>query len=120
MRIEIRGRNTDVTDQVREHAADRFKRVARQVSDLATLELELLEERNPAIADGHVAEATLHLKGTTLRAREASPDTMTSINRLAEDMGRQVKRHGEKRRKRRETRRLLGRWKSQQAPPEGA
>ena len=54
--------------------------MARQVSELAELEVELSEERNPAIADSQVAEATLHLKGVTLRARDASPDMIHSIN----------------------------------------
>ena len=34
------------------------------------LEVELIEERNPANPDSQVAEATLHLKGVTLRATE--------------------------------------------------
>jgi putative sigma-54 modulation protein len=53
-----------------------------------------------------VAEANLHLKGVTLRAREASPDMLHSVHALAEDIRRQVKRHREKRRRRSETRRM--------------
>ena len=71
MRIDVRGRNTEVTDELRRHVEKRFARVGRQVSELATLDVELSEERNPSIADRMVAEATLHLKGVTLRAREA-------------------------------------------------
>ena len=74
MRIEVKGRNLPVTDDLREHVTKRFRKVSRQVSELAELEVELFEERNPAIADSQIAEATLHLKGVTLRARDASPD----------------------------------------------
>ena len=102
MRIEVRGRNTPVTDGIRAHVEDRFRRVAKQVSDLAQLDLELLVEKNPAIAQDKVAEATLHLKGATLRAREASADLEHSIDLCAEKLARQVKRHREKRRGRRE------------------
>jgi putative sigma-54 modulation protein len=109
VRIEIRGRNTEVTDELRRHVEKRFARVGRQVSELAVLEVELSEERNPSIADSQVAEATLHLKGVTLRAREASPEMLHSIHALAEDIRRQVKRHRDKRRKRSQTRRLIGR-----------
>ena len=98
MRIEVRGRNVEVTDELREHVAKRFARTARQVSELARLEVELSEERNPSIADSQIAEATLYLKGVTLRAREASPEMVHSIHELAEDIRRQVKRHREKRR----------------------
>ena len=107
MRIEIRGRNVEVTEELREHVAKRFRRIGKQVSDLAQLEVELREERNPAISDSQIAEATLRLKGVTLRAHEASPEMMHSIHELAEDMRRQVKRHREKRRKRSRTRRMV-------------
>jgi putative sigma-54 modulation protein len=107
MRIEIRGRNVEVTEELREHIVKRFRRVGKQVSELAVLDVELSEERNPAISDSQVAEATLHLKGVTLRAREASPEMMHTIHELAEDIRRQVKRHREKRRKRRQTRRIM-------------
>ncbi len=109
MRIQVRGRNTEITEELREAVEKRFAQVRKQVSDLATLEVELSEERNPSIADRQVAEGTLHLKGATLRAREASPDMLHSIHELAEDLRRQVKRHREKRRGRARSRRLMGR-----------
>ncbi len=100
MRIEVKGRNTEVTDDLREAIEKRFARVGKQVSEHARLEVELSEERNPAIADRCVAEATLYLKGITLRAHEASPEMLHSIHEIAEDIRRQVKRHREKRRRR--------------------
>jgi putative sigma-54 modulation protein len=102
VRIEIRARNTAVTDALRRRIEREFEKISKQVSDLATLEIELLEERNPAIANGKVAEATLHLKGTTLRAREGSADLVHSIDLVADKLARQVKRHRDKRRRRRE------------------
>jgi putative sigma-54 modulation protein len=106
MRIEVKGRNMSISEDVREHAAKRLDKVARQVSELAELELELTHERNPSIPDSQVAEATLHLKGVTLRARDASGDIMHSINRCSDELAVQVKRHRDKRRKRREARAL--------------
>ena len=104
MRIEVKGRNLPVSEDLREHVAKRFRKVERQVSELAELEVEVFEERNPAIADNQVAEATLHLKGVTLRARDASPDIVRSINLCADQLHVQVKRHRDKRRRRREQR----------------
>ena len=115
MRIEIKGRHTEVTDDLREAIEKRFARVGRQVSDLAQLEIELSEERNPSIADRYVAEATLHLKGVTLRAHEASPDMLHSIHEIAEDVRRQVKRHREKRRRRWAARRFKARLRRREA-----
>ena len=113
MRIEVKGRNLQVSDELREVIARRFEKVDKQVSDLATLEVELSEERNASTPDHMVAEATLHLKGTTLRARNASRDTKHSINLVADELARQVKRHRDKRRGRRESRATAG----QAVPP---
>jgi putative sigma-54 modulation protein len=101
MQIEVKGRNTQVSEELREHVEKRFRKVAKQVSDLARLEVELKEERNPAIADNMIAEATLTLKGVTLRARDEARDLHHAINLCEEELSRQVKRHREKRRGRR-------------------
>jgi putative sigma-54 modulation protein len=106
MRIEVKGRNLQVTDELRETVARRFDKVSKQVSELAVLEVELCDERTAA--NGKVAEATLHLKGVTLRAKDSSQDTRHAINLVADDMARQVKRHRDKRRARREARAAAG------------
>ena len=115
MKIEVKGRNFAVTDEIRQKIEKRFEKVGKQVSELATLEIELSEERNPSIREKCVAEATLYLKGATLRAREASPEMLHSIHKLAEDIRRQVKRHREKRRGRAKTRRTVGRLRRREA-----
>lgn len=115
MRIEVSGRHMEVTDDLREAVIQRFARVGKQVSELATLEVQLREEKNPRISDRMVAEATLHLKGVTLRAKEASPDMLHSIHELAEDIRRQVKKHREKRRKRQRTRKIMERLRGERA-----
>lgn len=104
MRIAVKGRNVQVTEEMRQHVERRFEKIARQVSELAELEVELREERNPAIADSQIAEVTLHLKGVTLRAHDASRDLAHSVNLCADDLARQVKRHRDKRRGRRQAR----------------
>jgi putative sigma-54 modulation protein len=102
MQIDIKGRNVPVTEEIRAHAERRLRKVARQVSELARLEIEIFQERNPSIADREVVEATLYLKGVTLRARDASPEMDHSLKLVTEELARQVKRHRDKRRKRRE------------------
>ena len=85
MRIQVKGRNVHVSEDVREHVTKRFRKVEKQVSELAELEVELSEERNPAISD-------------------SSGDLIHSINLCADELAVQVKRHRDKRRKRRESR----------------
>ncbi len=108
MQIEVKGRNCPVTDELRERTERRLEKVAKQVSDLARVEVELSEERNPSNPECYVAEVTLHLKGVTLRAKEATRDMDHSINLVSEELARQVKRYREKRRKRREARSQSG------------
>ena len=102
MQIEVKGRNLQVTDEMREYAERRFEKISKQVSELATLELEVADENVPG--DPVAAEAALHVKGTTLRAKEVSKDAKHAINLVGDNMERQVKRHRDKRRGRRETR----------------
>ena len=102
MQIDIKGRNVPVTDELRMHAERRLGKVARQVSDLARLEIEIFKERNPRVADSQVAECTLYLKGVTLRAHDASPEMLHSLNLMVDELARQVKRHRDKLRHRRD------------------
>ena len=102
MEIDIKGRNVPVSDEIREHAERRLAKISRQVSELAQLEIEIFKEPNPRVADCHVADATLYLKGVTLRARDSAPDMLHALNLVVDELARQVKRHRDKRRNRRE------------------
>jgi putative sigma-54 modulation protein len=104
MQIEVKGRNVPVNDELRELVERKFRKVAAQVSDLSRMEVELREERNPSIADSQIAEVTLYVKGRTLRAEGASREMSHAVRVCSEELSRQVKRHRDKRRKRREAR----------------
>lgn len=104
MRIEVKGRNVAIPEAIKEHVARRFRVIDKQVSELASLEVEVFHEHNPSIPDAYVAEATLYLKGVTLRATSHSRDLKRSINLVSDELTVQVKRHRDKRRKRREAR----------------
>ena len=107
MRIQVKGRSgVTIDDELRSRVEKKLQKVARQVSEQAELEIELSEERNRAIPESQLAEATLHLKGVTLRAGKRSADMGHSINLVADDLARQVKKHRDKRRGRREAHRV--------------
>ena len=86
MQIEVKGRHMTAPDAIRDYVAKRFAKVAKQVSPLAVLEVELSEERNPANPDCFVAEVTLFVKGRILRSRAASRDIAHSINMCADQL----------------------------------
>jgi putative sigma-54 modulation protein len=104
MQIAIKGRGVPVSDELRERITKRFAKVDKQVSDLAKLEIELRRERTASGPEMDVADVTLHLKGVSLRACESAGDPQSAVNLCADDLARQVKRHRDKRRKRREAR----------------
>ena len=117
MRIEVKGRNLPVNDELREHVEKRFQKIAKQVSDLAVLEIEVSQGAQPGQPGVHGGRGDAHLKGVTLRAKDASRDLNHSVNLVAEELGRQVKRHRDKRRKRREQRAAAA---APQLPPDAA
>ena len=108
MRLQVKGRNVEVTDQIRTYAEEKLGRLERQLADATQVELELAVEPNPSIADDHVAEATIWTKGPTLRARERSTAFESSIDQIVEKLERQVQRYRAKRSRRESGRRANG------------
>ena len=113
MRLQVKGRNVEVTDQIRTYAEEKLGRLGRQLAEPTQLELELAVEPNPSIADNHVAEATIWTKGPTLRARERSAAFESSIDQLVDKLERQIERYRAKR-----SRREAGRRANGHAPPQ--
>jgi len=93
MQLQVRGRNLEVSDAIRSYAEEKLGKLDRQLTDDPRVELELIVEKNPSIAENHVAEATIWTKGPVLRAREASPDIRASIDQLVDKLERQVARY---------------------------
>jgi putative sigma-54 modulation protein len=98
MRLQVKGRNVEVSESIRTYAETKLRKLDRLVNDPTRVELELAVEKNPSIAANHVAEATVWTKGPVLRARESSADMKASIDQLVDKLERQVKRYREKRR----------------------
>lgn len=100
MRLQVKGKNLEVSDSIRRYAEQRLSKLNRQLHELTQVELELCVEKNPSIAQNQVAEATVWTKGPTLRAREASGDMKVSIDQLTDKLLRQVEHYRAKRSRR--------------------
>jgi len=100
MRLQVKGKNHDVSDSIRSYAEQKLRKLDGRLHELTLVELELSVERNPSIAQNQVAEATVWTKGPVLRAREASTDMKASIDQLTEKLLRQVKDYRERRSRR--------------------
>ena len=62
MRLQVKGKNLEVSDAIRSYAEQKLGKLERQLNDLTRVELELAVERNPSIAANQVAEATIWTK----------------------------------------------------------
>jgi putative sigma-54 modulation protein len=100
MRLQVKGKNVEVSDSIRSYAEQKLRKLEGRVHELTLVELELAVERNPSIAQNQVAEATVWTKGPVLRAREASTDMKASIDQLTEKLLRQVKHYRDRRNRR--------------------
>jgi putative sigma-54 modulation protein len=100
MQFQVKGRNLEISDALRSYAEEKLGKLERQLTD-PRVELELAVEKNPSIAENHVAEATIWTNGPVLRAREASSDMRASIDQLVEKLERQVTRYRTRARSRR-------------------
>src|ERR1700746_3524646 len=97
MELHVKGTDLEVSDAIRSYAERKLAKLDKQLSKLARVEVELAVERNPSIAANQGAEATVWLKGHTLRAREATRDMKASIDELTEKLLRQIKEERDKR-----------------------
>ncbi|HEX2098216.1 MAG TPA: ribosome-associated translation inhibitor RaiA [Rubrobacteraceae bacterium] len=96
MQISVKGRNISVTEALERYATEKVERVRKFFDDgrsVSRVEVELVHERNPAISEPEVAEATLFINGTVLKAREVSSDMYASIDRMSDKLERQVRRY---------------------------
>src|SRR5205807_1094785 len=100
MRLQVKGKNVEVSDSIRQYAEEKLRKLDRHLHALTQVELELCVERNPSIAANQVAEVTVWTKGPTLRAREASTDMKASIDQLSDKLLRQVEHYRAKRSRR--------------------
>ena len=91
MQLHVKGKNLEVNESIRSYAERKLQKLDRRVHELTHVEIELAVEHNPRIAESQVAEATVHLKGHTLRAREAARDMNAAIDELVDKLVRQVR-----------------------------
>jgi ribosome hibernation promoting factor len=91
MQLHVKGKNLEVNDSTRRYVERKLRKLDRRLHELTRVEIELTVEHNPRIAESQVAEATVHLKGRTLRAREAARDMKAAIDELSDKLVRQVR-----------------------------
>ena len=101
MKTQIKGRNVTVTDALRQYADEKVERVhkllmQRRIDEVTRVELELMVEKNPSIAEPCIAEATIFTRGPVIRARESSTDMYAAIDLVMDKLMRRARKYHDK------------------------
>lgn len=84
MRLDIRGKNIELTDALREYAEKRLSKLERLI-DVKEAQVTMSVE-----GDSHRVEVTIPLNGVILRGEEESEDMYSSIDLVVEKLEKQI------------------------------
>jgi len=97
MKLVIHGKNIAITDPIRAYVESKLDKALGHFNGLITeVDAHLSVARNPRIHDTHIAEMTLYLGGTVMRAEERSENLYASIDLVADKLARKVRKFKEK------------------------
>ena len=96
MRLQVTVRRGHVNDDVRSYVEAKFAKLGKRLHESTLVEVVLDRERNPRIADDHVVEAELHVKGPNLHGREAAQTFEAATDRLDDRLERSIERERDK------------------------
>lgn len=96
MRLQVTVRRGHVNDDVRGYVETKFAKLGKRLHDATLIEVVLDRERNPRIAEDHVVEAELHVKGPNLRGREAAETYEAATDLLVDRLERLIERERDK------------------------
>jgi putative sigma-54 modulation protein len=80
MDVTVRGRNIEVSEQLRAAAEEKVARVGRLLQGMDQAEVHFSEEKNPRISEKEVCELVLAGHGHIVRAKAASSDAFTALD----------------------------------------
>jgi putative sigma-54 modulation protein len=91
MQLSVTGHHIDVTEALRTYVGTKLAKLERHFDHMTDIHCVLTVEKL-----FHKAEATVHLSGGTIHADSVDPNMYAAIDRLADKLDRQVKKHKEK------------------------
>ena len=93
MDLQIQARNLEVNDQVRNHISQKLDQLGRYLPGLTSATVELASEATRSQQDRVVAQVTLDVNGSILRAEQRAPNTRAAINSATEVLTRRIERY---------------------------
>jgi putative sigma-54 modulation protein len=93
MEVSVFARNLEVTPRLREHVEEKVERLDRYLPSIDEARVDLAVENTRSAADRQVAQLTVRVRGTILRAEERTHDMFASIDAVLDKMYRQIARY---------------------------
>jgi putative sigma-54 modulation protein len=90
MDVTVRGRNIDVSEQLRAAAEEKVARLSRLLQGMDQAEVHFMEEKNPRISEKEVCEVVLAGHGHIVRAKAASSDAFTALDQAIAKLDHQL------------------------------
>ena len=106
VQIVLKGKNIEITDDLREYIEKRASKLDRYLPDLSEVRVDLSVQNTRSSQDRHVAQLTVRSNGAILRAEERAEEMSEAIDAVMEKMHRQIARYKGKR---------VDRWQGQGA-----
>jgi putative sigma-54 modulation protein len=97
MDIVVRGRNCDVTAQVKAVTEEKLAKLTRLAADIRRVEVDYSEVRNPRVAEKRLCEVTVHLKRHFVKAHAAATELLAALDLVIDKVEHQVGRLKDKR-----------------------
>ncbi|EKQ69662.1 SSU ribosomal protein S30P [Leptolyngbyaceae cyanobacterium JSC-12] len=98
MKLVIQGKNIEITDSIREYVNQKIEKAVNHFQTMITeVDVHLSVARNPRINSKQVAEVTIYVNGSVVRAEEGSENLYASIDMVADKISRQLRKYKEKR-----------------------
>lgn len=88
MRFDIRGKNIELTDALKDYTTKRLSKLEKYIEDVKEAQVALSIE-----GEGHKVEVTIPLNGVILRGEEASSDMYSSIDLVEEKLEKQIEKY---------------------------
>lgn len=88
MKLDIRGKNIEVTDALRDYTTKRLSKLEKYIDDMKGAQVALSVEGTV-----HKVEVTIPLNGMILRGEESTDDMYTSIDMVEDKLEKQIEKY---------------------------
>lgn len=93
MRTIVNGRNITLTQSIKDYIEEKLQKLQAHYDFVQEVHVFLSVEKNPRIAEGQKAEATVHVNGGVLRLEAQAEQLYASIDGLVEKADRSLQKY---------------------------